>query len=367
MVAGTSVSAAASEREGNDGGSAVFVQTNDPNANAIAAYHRNSDGTLKYVASYATGGKGGRALGAAVDPLASQGSLEFVRDEHLLLGVNAGSNTVSVFEVDGDRLRLSQVISSGGLFPASLAVHEELVYVLDAGGTGSVSGYRIEDRKLHPIANSTRSLSLTNGNPPAFLKSPAEVGFTPSGEQLIVTTKLNNLVDVFSVGDEGRLSAQPVQNPVSTLPFAFLFDKAGRLILNFAANSSLQSYTVNANGTITPVSGQVSDGGGALCWATKAHGFVYGANTATNNVSQFQINGDGSITVIRPAAATGITGPIDMAAVGGKYLYVESEASAAGPGFGSVHAFAIGADGSLLPIQTVNVAGGANLEGIAVD
>jgi 6-phosphogluconolactonase (cycloisomerase 2 family) len=360
VVAGTSVSAAAAEGEGDNSGRAVFVQTNDPNANAIAAYHRNPDGSLQYRATYPTGGKGGRIVGAAVDPLASQGSLVFIRDEHLLLAVNAGSNTVSVFQVNGDRLHLNQVISSGGLVPVSIAVHEELVYVLDAGGGGSVSGYRLDDGSLHPIANSTRSLSLTSGIPP-FLWSAAEVGFTPSGEQLIVTTKLNNIVDVFSVGDEGRLSAQPVQNAVATLPFAFLFDRAGRLVLNYAATSSLQTFTVNPSGTITPVSAPVSDGEAALCWATEAHGFVYGGNTGSGDVSQFRVNSNGSITLVNAKAATGIPGAIDMVAAGGSFLYVE------GGRFGTVSAFAIGADGSLTLVQTVSVPGGASLEGIAVN
>jgi hypothetical protein len=83
--------------EGEGGHHAVFVQTNDPADNSIAAYARNENGTLTYVASYATGGKGGRAAGAAVDPLASQSSLVYDSEHHLLLAPNAGSYTVSVF------------------------------------------------------------------------------------------------------------------------------------------------------------------------------------------------------------------------------------------------------------------------------
>src|SRR5437868_8630989 len=63
---------------------AVFVQTNDLNGNSIAAYSLNDNGTLTYAATYATGGRGGRAAGAAVDPLASQSSLVYDREHHLL-------------------------------------------------------------------------------------------------------------------------------------------------------------------------------------------------------------------------------------------------------------------------------------------
>src|SRR5438552_16196201 len=78
---------------------AVFVQTDDPAGNSIVAYARHDDGTLTFAGTYATGGNGGRAAGAAVDPLASQGGLVYDANHALLLAPNAGSNTVSVFGV----------------------------------------------------------------------------------------------------------------------------------------------------------------------------------------------------------------------------------------------------------------------------
>ena len=93
---------------------AVFVQTNDPAGNSIVAYARHNDGTLTYAATYPTGGNGARAAGAAVDPLASQASLVYDGNDRLLLAVNAGSSSVSVFSVSGDALHLNQVVASGG-------------------------------------------------------------------------------------------------------------------------------------------------------------------------------------------------------------------------------------------------------------
>lgn len=82
-------------------GGAVFVQTNSPAGNAIASYRRGGDGSLTYVASFESGGLGGREQGAVADPLASQGSLALVAHGRVLLAVNAGSDTVSVSEVPG--------------------------------------------------------------------------------------------------------------------------------------------------------------------------------------------------------------------------------------------------------------------------
>ena len=348
--------AVATPAEASDRGGAVFVQTNDPAGNSIDAFQRNGDGTLTFVNSYPTGGLGGREAGAGSDPIATQGSLVLV--DGLLLAVNPGSNTITVFRVSGDRLDRTQVLSSGGLFPAGFAVHGDLVYTLNAGGSGSVSGYRLAGGLLHPIQGSTRSLGLANANPPFFLSSPAEADFTPDGAHLIVTTKTNGTVEVFSVGRDGRLSVAPVENPAAPVPFAFVFDASGRLVLNFAGTSSLQTFTVNADNTITPVSAPVSDAQAALCWITPAAGYEYAANTGSGDVSQFQVGGDGTVVLVNPIAASGIPGATDMAAAGG-YLYVQSGGS------GTVHVFAIGAGGALTPIQVASIPGGSSQEGIA--
>jgi DNA-binding beta-propeller fold protein YncE len=112
----------------------VFVQTNNSNGNSIVRYAdagRNvSDGR-----------QGGRADGAASDPLASQSSLVFDSADGLLFAVNAGSNTVSVFSVNGDQLHLNQVISSGGSFPVGFALRGSLLYVLNARLAGNASGF----------------------------------------------------------------------------------------------------------------------------------------------------------------------------------------------------------------------------------
>jgi len=337
----------------------VFVQTNDPAGNAIATFDRHADGTLSYVTSYATKGNGGRATGAGSDPLASQGSLALIRDAGLLIAVNAGSNTISVFAVAGDRLHLDQILSSGGPFPTGIAVQDDLLYVLDAGGQGYVSGFRIAGGLLHPIEGSTRSLGLANTTPPFFLGSPAQAGFTPGGDHLVVTTKTNNTVEVFSVGPDGRLSAAPVQNPEAGVPFAFVFNGAERLVLNFAASSSLQAFTVNPDDTISAAGALVSDGQAAACWVTPARGYDYVTNTATGDVSQFQVSGS-SVTLVNAVAAAGISGATDSVAAGG-FLYVQAGIGA------TVHAFSIGTGGALTPIQVATVPGGGSQEGIAAD
>src|SRR5215475_12349903 len=152
---------------------AMFVQTNEPTGNHVVVYDRAADGSLTSAGTYATGGDGGVAApGTETDHLASQGSLVYDAAHQLLLAVNGGSDSVSTFGVHGDRLELSAVVPSGGQFPASVAVHGTLVYVLNSGGSGIVQGFRIAGDRLVRIPGSARSLGLANTDPPNFLSSP---------------------------------------------------------------------------------------------------------------------------------------------------------------------------------------------------
>jgi hypothetical protein len=81
-----------------------------------------ADGTLTPAGSYATGGRGGILAGSVVDHTASQGSLSYDPRHGLLYAVNAGSDTISVFAVRGDRLALRQVLGSGGTFPETISL-----------------------------------------------------------------------------------------------------------------------------------------------------------------------------------------------------------------------------------------------------
>lgn len=350
-LAGAQAAYTKEPKKGRHGGDRlVFVQTNELNGNRIAVYHRNANGTLSLARTYATGGNGGIATpGNESDRLASQGSLVYDARHRLLFAVNAGSDTVSTFRVRGDRLKLKDIDSSGGGFPASIAVHRNLVYVLNSGGTGVVQGFRIRGNHLRPISGSARSLGLANTDPPDFLTSPGQVGFTPGGGKLIVTTKASgSKIVVFGVQSDGRLSTTPVVNSSATpVPFAFTFTPTGRLASGEAGTSNLTTYVINAGGTLADPK-TLSDNQMALCWIVRVGGFYYVTNTASNTVSGFTVAPDGQPSLIDAdgiVANTGM-GPIDMT-VSGRYLYVQTGSA------GTVEGYRINADGSLTPIGVV--------------
>ena len=339
----------------------VFVQTDGLNGNQVAVYDRADDGTLALAGTYATGGLGGAAIGAVVDKLASQGSLVYDAQDSLLFAVNAGSDSFSVFAVRGDKLTLQDVLPSGGQFPDSVAVHGKFVYLLNAGGAGSVQGYRIDGHKLHAINDSNRSLGLGNVNPPAFLASPGQIGFTPDGSRLIVTTKAStSSFVVFDVRANGRLNDPVVTASANPVPFGFTFDPAGRVVAAEAGGSVLTTYTLNADNTLGGAQSK-PDGQAALCWVARVGGFYYVANAGSASISGFQIDGNGTPSFVNAGGVVGSTeaGAIDLVGSSdGRFLYAQSG------GTGNVDEFAVASNGTLTKI---GIATGLNpgFEGIA--
>jgi len=357
-IAATPALASASSPGGAVGGHAVFVQTDNTAGNRVVAYRRAADGTLTPAGSYATGGRGGILAGSVVDHTASQGSLTYDPRHGLLYAVNAGSDTISVFAVRGDRLALREVLSSGGMFPVSVAVHGDLVYVLNALNGGSVQGYRVLGSFLAPIPGSHRALGLDPNATPQFTTTPGQVAFTPDGAQLVITTKGNgNDIDVFGVGFGGLLSAKPTVNAEpGTVPFAISFDPFGHLVIAEAGPNALATFDLSRNGTVSLLDHAVT-GQAATCWVTLAGLFLFASNAGTPSESGFTSSAGGQLTLLGNTATD--PGTVDAAsATGGRFLYVQTG------GNGIVDEYSVAATGVLTKIGSVTVPGAAGGEGI---
>ncbi|WP_263731543.1 lactonase family protein [Cellulomonas sp. SG140] len=357
--------------DGADGGpdghgapGAVFVQLNGTTGNTIAAYTRHADGTLTAAGRYATGGLGGTQVGAPLDALASQGSLVLDERDDVLLAVNAGSDSVTAFGVHGAALGTPRTAPSGGHFPTSIAVHGDLVYVLDAGGDGAVSGFRLVHGALVPIPGSTRSLGLGGSNPPVFIASPGQIGFAADGHALVVTTKNHDELLSFPIDDAGLPAATPVATPsAGPVPFSFVVDRHGGLQVTEAGTGRTSTYTAARDGSLHLVGSSAPDGGAALCWNVLAGRTLLGANAGSATLSAWAAPWFGPAVLTAPVAASTGAGPIDLAAShDGRFVYVQESVA------GTVGAYAVSPHGTLTRIQTVSglpAFSGTGMEGIA--
>jgi DNA-binding beta-propeller fold protein YncE len=336
---------------------AVFVQTDNTAGNEIVSYNRAANGALKQVGVFETGGVGGELEGSKVDHLASQGSLAYDPADNLLYAVNAGSNTISVFAVFGDELVRRQVISSGGPFPVSVAYSHGLVYVLNAEEGGSVQGFAVLFGHLFPIPGSNRALGLDEAAKPQFTNTPGQVAFSPSGSQLIVTTKENGSdIDVFHVGAFGHLSAAPVVNSeAGTVPFGVSFDQEGHLVVAEAAGF-LASFSLSASGTISQLDA-VATKQAATCWVAVDGSYFYASNAGSESLSEFQAGLGGALSFLGNTHTD--AGTVDATVSSdGRFLYVQTGAA------GIVDEFAVEAGGALSEIGSVSVPDAVGGEGI---
>ena len=123
--------------QNSQGDNFVYVMSNKNPGNSVIQFRRASNGALTWVREVATGGNGSGANGA--DPLGSQDSLVLGGGGLRLVAVNAGSNEVSVFGSIAGRLIWLSKSPSGGVFPNSVALSGDLVYVLNKNGTTPIS------------------------------------------------------------------------------------------------------------------------------------------------------------------------------------------------------------------------------------
>jgi 6-phosphogluconolactonase (cycloisomerase 2 family) len=342
---------------------AVFVMTNDADANEIIAYERAPNGTLHSPHKYDTGGRGS---GGTVDPLGSQGSLTLSDDRSYLFAANAGSGSISVFRVFGSHLFLTDRAASGGSEPNAVAQHGNLVYVLNTAGSSSVVGFRLERGRLTRIPSSLRFLS---GN---FVNS-ASLAFSGDGRALVVTERATNNIDVFRVQSDGRLAPITVNSAVGTGTFSVVFAPNGAILVSETGgpgpnSSTISSYAIVSDGTLSPISPTVPTLGAANCWnvVTPDGRFVYTSNAGTSSISGFEIAKSGALTAlpgtvvgVNPAGSTNLD--IAVSADGG-YLYSLNAAS------GAIGIFQIEHDGRLTNFGTVGgLPAGAGLNGIAAN
>jgi 6-phosphogluconolactonase len=318
----------------------VYTMSNATSGNSVLAYNRSADGSLVAAGSYSTGGLGtGGGLG-------NQGGIQLDRAGKTLVVVDAGSNEISSFRVNGDgSLTWADKVASGGTMPISVTISGQLVYVLNAGGAGNISGFTLSsDGDLAPIAGSTRPLS-TNAS------GPAEVAFDPTGAKLVVTEKNTNRLSTYSVDASGVAHGPTVTPANGVTPFGFAFTNSGTLVVSEAfggaPNGSAVSSYAPSGDSWSVISGSVPTTETSACWIaiTNSGRFAYTTNAASGTITGYAIH-EGALTRLDADGVTGNIGagsaPTEMTlSRDSKFLYAFSG------GLHKIAAFAIGADGSL--------------------
>jgi 6-phosphogluconolactonase (cycloisomerase 2 family) len=334
----------------------VYVLSNQQDGNAVIVFHRSADGTLTPADRFSTGGNG---AGEGPDPLSSQGAVILSNDNRMLFAVNAGSNSITAFSVSGDQLTRLQTIPSGGERPVSLTISHDVLYVLNAGESPNISGFRVEpgETPLVAIEGSTQRI------PDGAAAAPAEVSFTPDGAAILVTEKGMSQIASFTVSEGGQAHFAYTYPSSAANPFGFAWAHGSIVVAAYMAHeepgqASAGSYRVSDDGDVTPVSPAVNDGGTASTRVavTRDGQNAFIANSVSGTISTFVVSSDsGSLALAQPVAARLVGGrgaedsgslyPADLAlSNNSSFLYVRNGQN------GTVSGFEVHQDGSLTPM-----------------
>jgi 6-phosphogluconolactonase (cycloisomerase 2 family) len=341
----------------------VYVDDNTTGTNTIAGFARQPDGQLTPLPSspFVAGGAG---TGSG---LASQGAIQVSSNGRYVLAVDAGSSQLSVLRIKRDgALKLVHRVSSGGSDPVSVAEHNGLVYVANAGAGGSnYTGFILTSSgALRPLPGSTVALPDS--------AQPGDVLFNSTGSNLVGTRVGTSEIDSFSVGPDGRLTAAP-NSPFAAQgpgPFGSEFrptDPSQLFVSN--AHGAPGAGTVSAfedasDGTLSSIGDSpFADGQTAPCWVEITHDgqFLFTVNTASGSISRYSIAPDGTLTLL---GSTQVSSQSSVGAVDarlssdGRTLYVDESRAAA------IGEFAV-AGGQLTELGTVALPSGAAPAGLA--
>ncbi|HEY3729611.1 MAG TPA: beta-propeller fold lactonase family protein [Solirubrobacteraceae bacterium] len=346
----------------------VYVNDNTAPANAVAGFARHLDGTLTALpgSPFATGGAG------TASGLASQGALQSADHGRYLLAVDGGSNQISVLRVHRDgRLALvrSGPVSSDGAKPVSIAVHDHLVYVANAGAGGS-------DYTGFALTRHGRLVALPGTTFPLLdSATPGDVLFNGDGTRLVGTRVGTDQIDSFVVGSGGRLTAAPgspyaAQGPG---PFGSEFsptDPSALYVSNAhggTAAGTVSAFRDGSAGALSSIgSSPFPDGQTAPCWVEISHNgrFLFTVNTGQPSISRYAIGGDGSLALL---GSTGFKDPTGLAPVDARLSPAGDTLWVVGGGGKVVSAFAVrGGDLTELPSSPTALPADSAPSGIVV-
>jgi len=343
---------------------AVYVQTNTDPINYVVVFDRSHDGTLTLAGRVATGGVGKPAgnppLG--IPFLDSAGSVTLSDNGNILFVVNAGDNTVSSFRVRPQGLEFADREPTFGSRPVSSTSHDHLLYVLNSDTTSaSISGYRVDaDGMLTSIPGSVRPTIHPMGG------IPAQIQFDANGKFLAVSERQTfvgtGVIDIFPVNKQG-VAGSPVGHPSSDEgPFGISFTHDDLMIVSNehfevppeTSPSTVSSYDVDRDGTVTPIDTESAHAAGA-CWnaITNDEKFVFVTSPFTANINSFGIGRHGDLI---PVNGTSVVWTADAVTLDvalsrdSKFLYV---LESAGPFVSSaITAYTVNRDGTIALIGT---------------
>lgn len=282
------------------------------------------------------------------------------------------SNQIAIFAEDPNAGVLTQLAGSpvtAGLGVEALALHpsKKFMYAVNSGTSpGTVSLYKLSSNG-----------AITEVTPRVNAGStPTMMVMDSAGKYLYVGNSASDDISVFSIDSTTGMLTPVTQSVTGALnvsigmsPLNMRLSPSGTVlyVTGQGITGIVQAFAVNAGQFGNqPIPGSpFATGNGPYGMAMDSGGkFLYTANALDNSISEFKINGDGSLAPLpnSPFGETG-TGPIALLIdQSGKYMYVLNNQAQ-----GNLLAYSIGSDGSLTLIANSQFATSAQPNFMATD
>jgi 6-phosphogluconolactonase (cycloisomerase 2 family) len=283
--------------------------------NQLAAYSVGGDGSLTQTNTLTLPYT---PQGLTVDPLG-----QYV---YLVVANSTQPNGLAFiygYQVDPDTGALTALQNSPWSLPAtsagSLSFHPSGNFLYFANLSGNNISQFAVDR-------ATGNLTSLGADATLGCTNPVAIQFSPDGAQAYATCEsTGSLLQIFSVGSNGLLT--PVTTPAlsaGAVPYQILADPSGQYVYivgsgidtsgNYAATNTVSAYQVNADGSATLVgnfAGQVLaesitlvGGANAVQWTPT---YAYVTTAGDNKITPYQVKSDGTLTAMTSLATQ--TGP----------------------------------------------------------
>ncbi len=242
-------------------------------------------------------------------------------------------------------------------------------------GDTNYTGFRLDPGgHLRAIPNSTYVLPNDS--------KLGQVLFNRDGNKFAGTRIATSKIDSFRVGHDGRLTPAP-GSPFDAQAFSpaqgwgqlgaeFSPTHPNQLFVSDAHTAAggaafpglVSSFSVAADGTLTPVGAPVANDGGAACWVEISHDgrFLFVVNTASASVSSYSIGHGGILSFLQSTGLGQMGAGAEDARLSpdGKTLWVVESGTNAVAG-------STVKGGTLTPLVSIPGASGATPSGIVVN
>ncbi|KZV64155.1 hypothetical protein PENSPDRAFT_640070 [Peniophora sp. CONT] len=328
---------------------AVYIITNDLSDNYVVSAEIGHDGLLSDLSAFSAQGAGSEGRPTNLGALFSQSPVTVNQATGRLAVVNAGSNTVQLYNIDPtDPTQLTPIgeaVASGGDFPESLVFNNkgDKLCVLNGGLDSNVQCFLVDDYgALTPSSTGEITTYNQTQNPPMGPPGTAsQVLFTPDQEGIIAIvkglpanfTEYPGYMRVWPLDDEGILAETPLEIDLRP-PFGGLTFSLSQIPGREAFVGSdvvpgaivVDMTTGPANATVKPLN--ISNNVGN-CWSVTAPkaGTYFISDLLADYVNEVALDDDLNPTLLRQYNVSGM-GPNEavVAEVNGvEYMYMLME------------------------------------------